>query len=103
MQQKTLYYFCYCIGTYRIVLSWIPVASQNGPQGFCAAAVDSTNVQSEQWCIMFLVGYRSPDIVRPTAVQGSASPLGTVFQNQSTFSIQSNYYIYLHSIFIRLF
>ena len=52
---------------------------------------------------MFLVGYRSPDIVRPTAVQGSASPLGTVFQNQSTFSIQSNYYIYPHSIFIRLF
>ncbi|CAF2051870.1 unnamed protein product [Rotaria magnacalcarata] len=34
-------------GIYQIVLSWIPVADQYGPQGFCAGAVDNTNVQSE--------------------------------------------------------
>ncbi|CAF4293519.1 unnamed protein product, partial [Rotaria magnacalcarata] len=32
---------------YQIVLSWILVADQYGPQGFCAGAVDNTNVQSE--------------------------------------------------------
>ncbi|CAF1080336.1 unnamed protein product [Rotaria sordida] len=76
-------------GIYQIVLSWIPTSDQYGPQGFCAGAVDSTNVQSEQWCITFLVGFESPSIIRPTAVQGSASPIGTIFQSHTTFSIQT--------------
>lgn len=71
------------------MLRWTPTATQNGPQGFCAGAVDNSNVQSDQWCITFLVGIKSPDIIRPTAVQGSASPLGTILQNHLIFSIQS--------------
>ena len=80
------------VGIYRIILSWFPTAAQSGPQGFCAGAVDNTNVQSDPWCITFLVGYKSPDIIRPTAVQGSASPLGTIMQNHTVFSIQSTHH-----------
>ncbi|CAF3771940.1 unnamed protein product [Rotaria sordida] len=76
-------------GIYQVILSWIPTSDQYGPQGFCAGAVDDTDVQSEQWCITFLVGFESPSIIRPTIVQGSASPIGTVFQNQTLFSIQT--------------
>ncbi|UJR19911.1 hypothetical protein I4U23_023043 [Adineta vaga] len=75
---------------YRIVLSWIPIPDQNGPQGVCIGAVDNTNLQSNQWCITFLVGYKSPDVIRPTIVQGSASPIGTIFQNHTVFSIQTS-------------
>ncbi len=70
-----------CIGIYQIVLSWIAPAAHFGPQDFCAGAVDNTNVQSDQWCIIFLVGFKSPNIIVPIAVQGSASPLSTEFYN----------------------
>lgn len=76
------------IGTYTITLTWTPTAQQAGPQGFCAAAVDILNQQSDQWCITFVVGADSPDLNRPVIVQGSASPVGVVFANQSVFSIQ---------------
>jgi hypothetical protein len=72
-----------------IILLFTPTANQYGPQGFCAAAVDDTNVQSDAWCITFLVGFTAPDLQKPLFVQGSASPVGTVFSNQSIFSIQS--------------
>ena len=71
-----------------MVLTWTPQASQTGPQGFCAGAVDNSSLQSDPWCITYLVDYTSPNIIRPTVVQGSASPVGTVFANQSMFSIQ---------------
>ncbi|CAF1380296.1 unnamed protein product [Adineta steineri] len=74
---------------YEIILSWVPIEPQYGPQPVCAAAIDNIQLQSDQWCITYLVGFQSPQIVRPTFVQGSASPLGTVFQNQSLFSIQT--------------
>ncbi|CAF1517940.1 unnamed protein product, partial [Adineta ricciae] len=74
---------------YHLILSWIPTADQYGPQPFCAGAVDNSSLQSNQWCVTFLVGFESPDVIRPTAVQGSASPVGTVFQNQSVFSFQT--------------
>jgi hypothetical protein len=77
------------IGIYMITLLFTPNASQYGPQGFCAAAVDNTSVQSDPWCITFLVGFTPPDLQTPLLVQGSASPVGTVFSNQSIFSIQS--------------
>ncbi|UJR07471.1 hypothetical protein I4U23_011760 [Adineta vaga] len=48
-------------GIYHITLSWVPVS----------------------------VGFQSPDVIRPTLVQGSASPIGTVFQNHTVFSIQT--------------
>ncbi len=79
----------FCIGIYEITLLFTPTANQYGPQGFCAAAVDDTGVQSDSWCITFLVGFSSPDLQKPLLVQGSASPVGTVFANQSIFSIQS--------------
>ncbi|CAF1288614.1 unnamed protein product [Adineta ricciae] len=77
-------------GIYQIVLSWVPVASQYGPQAVCVGAVDNTNIQTNQWCITFLVGFKSPDVIRPKMVQGSASPIGTIFQNHTTFSIQTS-------------
>ncbi len=70
-------------------LLFTPNASQYGPQGFCAAAVDNTEVQSDPRCITFLVGFTAPNLQTPILVQGSASPVGTVFSNQSVFSIQS--------------
>lgn len=76
---------------YQIILSWIPQSSQYGPQGFCAGAVDNTNVQSDQWCITFLVGFESPNLITTTSIQGTASPIGTIFANQTTFSIQGNH------------
>ncbi len=78
------------IGVYTINLLFTPTASQYGPQGFCAGAIDNTNVQSDPWCITFLVGFTAPNLQVPLLVQGSASPVGTVFSNQSIFSIQSN-------------
>ena len=72
-----------------MTLLFTPTASQYGPQGFCAAAIDSTGVQSDPWCITFLVGFTAPNLQTPIFVQGSASPVGTVFANQSIFSIQS--------------
>lgn len=84
-----IYTNCHQIGIFQITVTWTPTAAQYGPQGLCAGALDNTNVQSEQWCITYLVGFDSPDIIRPTAIQGSASPLGTIFQNHSVFSIQS--------------
>jgi hypothetical protein len=69
-------------------LTWTPQGAQTGPQGFCAGAIDDNDLQSAPWCITYLVGYSSPNLIQPTLVQGSASPVGTVFANQSIFSIQ---------------
>lgn len=71
-----------------MTLTWTPEAVQYGPQGFCAGAVDNNNLQSDAWCITYLVGFESPDLIRTTMVQGSASPIGTIFSNHSLFSIQ---------------
>jgi hypothetical protein len=76
------------VDIYQIVLSWIPKQNQYGPQGFCAGAVDNTSIQSSQLCITFLVGFDSPDLIRTTAIQDTASSIGIVFTNQSIFSIQ---------------
>jgi hypothetical protein len=78
------------IGIFSINLLFTPTANQYGPQGFCAGAIDNTNVQSDPWCITFLVGFTAPNLQVPLLVQGTASPVGTVFSNQSIFSIQSN-------------
>lgn len=74
-----------------MTLTWTPQESQSGPQGFCAGAIDNHNLQSDPWCITYLVDYTSPNLIRPILVQGSASPLGTVFSNQSLFSIMGTY------------
>ncbi|CAF1435406.1 unnamed protein product [Adineta ricciae] len=75
--------------TWVMTLTWTPVVGQSGPQGFCAGALDNSSLQSDSWCITYLVDYTSPDLIRPKLVQGSASPVGTVFQNQSMFLIQA--------------
>ncbi|CAF0950721.1 unnamed protein product [Adineta ricciae] len=75
--------------TWTMTLTWTPDPLQSGPQGFCAAALDNSNLQSDPWCLTYLVNYDSPDLIRPKVVQGSASPVGTVFQNQSMFLIQA--------------
>ncbi|CAF1012841.1 unnamed protein product [Rotaria sordida] len=74
-------------GLWHMTLTWTPNITQSGPEGFCAGAIDNHNLQSDPWCITYLVDYTSPNIIRPTVVQGSASPVGTVFANQSIFSI----------------
>ncbi|CAF4693046.1 unnamed protein product [Rotaria sp. Silwood2] len=55
----------------------IPTADQFGSQGFCADVIDDTNVQSNQWCITFLVGYDSPNLIQASSVQGTVLPIGT--------------------------
>ncbi|CAF0743597.1 unnamed protein product [Adineta steineri] len=72
-----------------MTLTWTPTAIQSGPQSFCAGAVDNSSLQSAPWCITYLVDYTSPNLIVPRVVQGSASPIGTVFSNQSLFSIQA--------------
>ncbi|UJR17455.1 hypothetical protein I4U23_004350 [Adineta vaga] len=81
------------VGVYEVILSWIPRSDQYGPQGVCMAAIDNTKIQSNQWCITFLVGFRSPDVIKPQLVQGSASPIGTIFQNHTLFSIQTSKFV----------
>ncbi|CAF3887084.1 unnamed protein product [Adineta steineri] len=76
-------------GLWIMTLTWTPIVNQLGPQGFCAGAVDNSILQSAPWCITYLVGYDSPNLILPVLVQGSASPIGTVFSNQSLFSIQA--------------
>ncbi|CAF0814037.1 unnamed protein product [Adineta steineri] len=72
-----------------MTLTWTPIASQDGPQGFCAGAIDNSSLQSAPWCLTYLVDYTSPNLILPQVVQGSASPIGTVFSNQTLFSIQA--------------
>lgn len=84
------YSLCF-IDIYVMELSWIPTDEQYGPQSFCASAIDNNNLQSDGWCITYLVGFESPELIRITAVQGSASPVGTIFSNHSIFSIQGKH------------
>ena len=76
------------LGVFELTLTWTTEQNQEGPQGFCAGALDNNNLQSDAWCITYLVGFDSPDLIRTRAVQGSASPIGTIFSNHSLFSIQ---------------
>ncbi|CAF3771778.1 unnamed protein product [Rotaria sp. Silwood1] len=76
---------------YQINLTWTPTANQLGPQSFCAAALDNTNISSDQWCITFLVGFNSPDLIRPSLIQGAVSPVGTIFANRSLFTAMSRF------------
>ncbi|CAF1122378.1 unnamed protein product [Adineta steineri] len=64
-------------GLWIMTLSWTPAASQDGPQGFCAGAVDNSSLQSAPWCLTYLVDYDSPNLILPQVVQGSASPIAT--------------------------
>ncbi|CAF0736613.1 unnamed protein product [Adineta steineri] len=60
-----------------MTLTWTPSVTQSGPQGFCAGAIDNSSLQSDPWCITYLVDYDSPNLIRPTFVQGSVSPIAT--------------------------
>ncbi|CAF1256074.1 unnamed protein product [Rotaria sp. Silwood1] len=60
------------------------------PQGFCAGAVDNSNLQSDAWCVTYLIGFDSPDLIRTVVVQGTASPIGTIFSNHSVFPYKKN-------------
>jgi hypothetical protein len=71
-----------------MTLTWTPQAAQSGPQGFCAGAIDNNNLQSDPWCITYLVDYTSLNLTQCTVVQGSTSTVGTVTANQSLFSVQ---------------
>ncbi|CAF1513134.1 unnamed protein product [Adineta ricciae] len=51
--------------------SMVSTASQYGPKGVCMGATDNAQTQSNQWCITFLVKFKSFDVIRPTIVQGS--------------------------------
>ncbi|UJR34575.1 hypothetical protein I4U23_027351 [Adineta vaga] len=74
---------------WTMILTWTPEALQAVPQTFCAAALDNSNLQSAPWCVTYLVNYTAPDLVQPKYVQHSASPVGTVFQNESRFTIEA--------------
>ncbi|UJR11342.1 hypothetical protein I4U23_015523 [Adineta vaga] len=69
---------------YTMTLKWVPLLSQTGPQVVCMGAVDNTQVQSNQWCVTFVVGSVAPNII-----QSSARPNGIILQNQSIFTIRT--------------
>ncbi|CAF1074084.1 unnamed protein product [Adineta steineri] len=69
-------------GFYEINFTWSPSASQSGLQGLCVAAVDNLNVQSDQWCITFLVTTISPEVTGPTIVQETVALVDTTFTVQ---------------------
>ncbi|CAF1260981.1 unnamed protein product, partial [Didymodactylos carnosus] len=48
---------------FTIVLSWTPQADQLGSHIFCAGAIDSLNVQSDQWCITYVESQAQQDTV----------------------------------------
>ncbi|CAF1317819.1 unnamed protein product [Adineta ricciae] len=48
----------------------VPIASQYGSKGVCMGATDNAQTQSNQYCITFLVKFKSSDVIRPTIVQG---------------------------------
>ncbi|CAF4849818.1 unnamed protein product [Rotaria sp. Silwood1] len=77
-----------------ITLTWTPTTDQRGPQVFCAAPIDQKELTGSQHCVNFVVGYLPPNLITPRLVQGSASPLGTVFANHSLFSIQATGDVY---------
>ena len=72
-----------------ISLLFTPTINPSGPQLFCTTAVDNTNVQSDQWCVTFLVGFIAPSLLSPLLVQGHVSPRGTLTANPNQFKIQS--------------
>ncbi|CAF1430664.1 unnamed protein product [Adineta steineri] len=74
-------------GIWIMTVTWTPLLSQFGPQSICAGAIDNSSLQSAPWCITYLVGYESPYLIKY-----SASPVGIISQNQTIFSIQSNFY-----------
>ncbi|CAF1524122.1 unnamed protein product, partial [Didymodactylos carnosus] len=51
---------------FTIVLSWTPQADQLGSHIFCAGAIDSLNVQSDQWCITYVESQAQQDTVAQT-------------------------------------
>ncbi|CAF0820431.1 unnamed protein product [Adineta ricciae] len=69
---------------FSMTLSWTPTDNQRGPQSCCIVAVDNTHIQSNQLCITYLV---DPDA--PRFVGSSAWPVGTIYENQTIFSIES--------------
>ncbi|CAF4618386.1 unnamed protein product, partial [Rotaria magnacalcarata] len=40
---------------YSVGLTWTPTANEIGSQILCAVAIDSQNVQSNQYCVAFAV------------------------------------------------
>ncbi|CAF1229179.1 unnamed protein product [Didymodactylos carnosus] len=77
--------------SYYITLTWTPVSDQYGPQVFCASPIDNNGLSGSQYCVNYVVGVGSPDLIQTNLVIGTASPVGTVFSNQSIFSIQAQY------------
>lgn len=42
----------------------------NDSQVFCAAPIDQNSLTGDQYCVNYVVGYRSPELVQPFVVQG---------------------------------
>ncbi|CAF1439557.1 unnamed protein product [Adineta steineri] len=72
-------------GIWTMILTWTPTATQSGPQGFCAGAIDNSGLQSDTYCITFLV-----NISAVSLIQSSATPVGNILQNQTVFQIQAD-------------
>ena len=72
-----------------VKMTWTPSAAQYGPQGFCIGAIDSSYIQSDSWCVTYLVGILAPSLQSPNLVPGSGFPVGTVASNHSLFYVRS--------------
>jgi hypothetical protein len=67
---------------YSISFNWIPSALQIGSNGFCAAAIGTYNIQSNQVCLKFIVSLpASPNTCPPTT-----TTITTIATIQSTTS-----------------
>ncbi|CAF1266840.1 unnamed protein product, partial [Didymodactylos carnosus] len=74
--------------SYYITMTWTPTEDQYGPQVFCASPIDNKGLSGSQYCINYVVGLGSPDLIQSAYIIGTQSPIGVVFSNQSIFSVQ---------------
>ena len=64
--------------------------NQKGPHSFCGVAVDDSDIESDSWCVTFVVDSIGPTLQSPNMNSNIGSPTGTVFANHSSFFLRSN-------------
>lgn len=83
---------------FYIVLTWTPILEQYGPQVFCAAPIDQKNLTGNQYCVNYVVGYRSPELIKPNLVQGEVDLLP--HSSKTTSSLQVQHHLWARSLLI---
>ena len=76
-----------------MTLNWVPTVNQTGPHSFCAVATDDTDIESESWCVTFVVGTLAPSLQSPNLNANFGFPTGTVQANHSYFFLRSKHFL----------